>query len=434
MGDSVACYGLHVACEALRQRGHRVEPYDNSSSTPILLSVYWPEQVYELAKWSMGAARSKRVKIAGGNVATSNPAALLPFVDAVFCGDGECWDGEISGQSVATKDGPEAVKALAEKIIPLRYEDVQQNRRTFIEIARGCRNKCLFCQYGWLKPYREADVLDIKNLLQFSKTKSVRMFAADRFQHSKYEAIRTITDRKGLCDTGSDVSIRFLLKHSEYLAYTNKVRVGIEGMSARLRHMVGKRYTDDDVVEFCRLVMAAGIKSLDFYMIYGLPGEVEEDVKQFVDLLRKIDSIAPSGYALAIHWNAFTPSAQTPFQWAAPAYQYPAWLETHVFGVHGKNLKIMHKPRRTGDLTIIRRAIAIRAGQKTRKLVYAMGITPSKFKDPGMLAKLYERETGDSVVEQWPTSKTLPWDGVVSYKREAMLKLWQRTRQNTYGN
>lgn len=427
-GKSINCYGLEVVKTVLKKYGHSVFDYDKKSDYPILFSLYWPEQIYDFLKWRYGQKKDRKI-IVGGNTATANPSPIISSGCYCYLGDGELWDGSFDHKHIVKIDCP-TEKALSLNISPVKYEDLQDSRRAFCEMSRGCANKCMFCQYGWLKPYRECDIEDIKNIITSAKTKSLRLFAADRFQHTRYRDIRGIMDKAGKCDTGSDVSMRFVYNNTDYLKYTNKVRCGLEGMSERLRRLIGKPFKDEMVVNFCKMVADAGIKSLDFYMIYGLPTEEKEDIQCFVELINKIDTVMPDGYCIAFHWNAFTPSAQTPFQWAKSSFGYDrTYLERLVLGKDriNKRIKIMNKPTFTSDYTIVQRLLCIRASDEVYKLIYNIAIKGGQLKkDYNFIIKEYERLVGVSLVDEWPLEKQLPWDKYVIYDREKMLDLYKR--------
>lgn len=418
---------MKVVEKKLKQYGIECQEFDWNGVNRILVSIYWPEQVYQFIKWFYEEGVEDRGIIVGGNTATANPDVFLAFVDRVYLGDGEEWDGSWEHRFIVEKENP-LPKQIARTIdlLPVLYEDVQTTRRAFCEIARGCQNKCLFCQYGWMKPYREADIADIKLIIELAKTKSIRVFSADRFQHSQYPQIRALLEKKGAADTGSDASLPWILKHPEYLAYTNKIRTGIEGMSERLRRLCGKPYTDDMILDFSVKIAEAGIKCLDWYMIYGLPTESEEDVQAFRKLLLKLDKIMPKGYTLAIHWNAFTPSAQTPFQWEKPAYRYNQEpMRRLLFSRREQdNMIFMHKPKFTSDATLLKRILAIRAFKENRELLYTLSKHPGYFKKHSeAIFTKYKEQTGLSLSDKWTDEVEFPWDKWVVYPKEKMRKV-----------
>jgi radical SAM superfamily enzyme YgiQ (UPF0313 family) len=315
--------------------------------------------------------------------------------------------------------------------MPTVFADVQDNRRDFVEISRGCRNKCLFCQYGWLKPYREANIMDCMEVMKRCKTRTIRVFAADRFQHSHYPALRAWLDKNGKTDSGSDISIRFLLNHPEWLKFTNKVRVGVEGCSHFMRKLVGKPFSDDELARFCRLVVDAGIKCLDWYMIYGLPGETEADAAAFLDLVRTVDNALPKGYTICLHWNAFTPNAQTPFQWAAAStIQHQSLIDALSKPFAGQRAKWMHKPISTNQWTVMRRMLCIRSDLKTRDLVFSFAMREAQWKRAKMgVTSEFSRLTGRDMIGSWPDDIAFPWDRYVQYDKAKMMLLWKATQR-----
>lgn len=253
--------------------------------------------------------------------------------------------------------------------------------------------------------------------------------AADRFAHSRYSEIRSGINRLGKNDTGSDITIREILKHPELLELTNKVRVGVEGMSERLRALVRKPYTDDEIVTFCRLVADAGIKSMDWYMIYGLPTEMDMDVGEFTGLICKLDKVLPENYTIAIHWNAFQPNAQTPFQWAVPAIGERKALSAFFASRPNKRIRLTNKPAFTSDWTMIRRLAAVRSGESTKKLIYNFAVSEGRFKrNPRAFLKAFEEAAGYELMAEWARDKPLPWDAHCVYERDRMSRLWEKAR------
>lgn len=430
-GKSVNCYGLEIVKNNLLKYGYNFEEFTTDNNNTVLFSLYWPEQIYNFIKFRYGFGMKDKKIIVGGNTATVNPGIITSFDSSVFVGDGEQWDGSIDSEHIINPEEDKIVDIAHTKLIsPVLYEDVQSNRRTFCEMSRGCKNKCLFCQYGWLKKYVECDITDIKEVIKKSKTKSIRMFAADRFQHSKYLDIRKCLDNAGKCDTGSDVSFKFVLKNKEYLKYTNKIRIGIEGMSERLRNLVGKPITNDEIIEFCKSVESAGIRCLDWYMIYGLPTEKNEDIDEFSELLHKISEVMTEGYCIALHWNAFTPSALTPFQYEKSAFGYDGrYIIEKIFSKTNKTrIKLMHKPKLTSDLTIIKRMLAIRGCKEVSKLMYNVAYKPGILKNFDFILKTFKDNTGFDLCGEVDCDTPLPWDKKVTYQKEKMINIVKKNK------
>jgi radical SAM superfamily enzyme YgiQ (UPF0313 family) len=414
-GQSINCYGLEVVKRNFPD--HEFCQYSKLTDNTAFISLYWIDQIYDLIKLKYLSSKNKRL-IVGGNTATTNPAPLIALGCDVFLGDGENYKDLGDYTHIANEQNIGKDISVAEKIYPVKYDDIQKTGRSFVEISRGCENKCLFCQYGNLKSYREIDVNDIEGAIMQSNTKSIRIFAADRFQHSQFREIQKLSKKYHFNDTGSDVSLRFINKNPDYLNYTRKVRTGIEGMSYRLRKMVGKNYSDDEIVEFTLKIIGAGIKCIDWYMIYGLPTERKQDILDFQQLLKKIDKEVPRGTVIAIHWNAFTPSAQTPFQWEAPAFNYKHIkdMDDIIFSTHTQNVKWMHKPRLTSDYTILERMLAIRSSEKTMPILKTVSANKSLLKThTTQIAQEASKRIGFNILGKIDMDTVMPWDKYVNY-------------------
>jgi len=422
--EAVNCYGLDIVAKNLITCGKREVPL--AEAEVLLYSFYWPEQLYEFVRWKRQNAQALEGKIivAGGNAATTNPASILPFVDYVFCGDGDEWDGDLSSKHLT--DGTRtATICCMDPIRPALYVETKRHRTTFVEISRGCKNKCLFCQYSWLKPYRECNIYDIAAALENRQTKAARIFSADRMQHSRFPEIRKITRHLGIQDLSADVSLKFLARNKEAIGYINKIRTGLDGLSERLRRQVSKPLNNEAIICTMAHAVKSGIKCFDWYMIYGYPDETEADVDEFCGLLEQLGPVMRDK-TLAIHWNAFQPNALTPMQWCSPLWPYPQQWLTKVNTVRWADGKIMHKPLRTNDETLVRRLLATRGTRETAKLIEAYAVSAKLRSSTPAILKQYRKITGRELMGPWPVSEPMPWDGLVDYPRDKMLAVYKK--------
>ena len=414
--ETQSCFGLAVVRAALASRGLGVVPWSASWPGRILCSVYWPTMILDLVRWMRETGTLGSRIMVGGNAATANPAAWLPWVDRVYLGDGDEWDGQWDGPNIVDASSGPAERAIA-PIRPVVYADKQRRAVSFVEISRGCKNRCNFCQYGWLKPYRELDYSDIAALIARRETKTIRVFAADRYVHSQIDAIRGLLDSLKSWDSGSDVTVRAILRDPSSLKSIRKTRVGIEGMSERLRKMVGKPLAIEEIVRYLALGREAGIRCFDWYMIYGLPGETDDDAEEW---LRLVDACGPvmQGQVLAVHWNAFQPNPLTPMQWCAPAWRYPRERMQRIAEHHVPGMKIMHKPLMTSDAKMLERMVCTRGGLPSQKLVYNLATNRGICeKQPELVRREFERAHGFDCLGVLPGSTALPWDAFVRYDR-----------------
>jgi hypothetical protein len=94
-----------------------------------------------------------------------------------------------------------------------------------------------------------------------------------------------------------------------------------DGCSQRLRQVINKGLAEDDLLNAAEALTEAGIFTLKLYVMIGLPTETQDDLAEFVQLVRKIRArILPIGRAkgrlceLLLSVNSFVPKPWTPFQ------------------------------------------------------------------------------------------------------------------------
>jgi radical SAM superfamily enzyme YgiQ (UPF0313 family) len=91
-----------------------------------------------------------------------------------------------------------------------------------------------------------------------------------------------------------------------------------EAGSARLRRVIKKDISEDDILQSVDKIAGRGIKQLKLYFMLGLPSETDEDIAALIDLALKSKQILDkkqSGGRLVLNLAPFVPKAGTPFQW-----------------------------------------------------------------------------------------------------------------------
>jgi radical SAM superfamily enzyme YgiQ (UPF0313 family) len=95
-----------------------------------------------------------------------------------------------------------------------------------------------------------------------------------------------------------------------------------EAGSERMRRVVRKGFTEEEIVRAAEILADRGVSSLRLYFMIGLPGERAEDVKAIIDLTKKIrhhllKKSRGKKRTERIHLsvNSFVPKPATPFQW-----------------------------------------------------------------------------------------------------------------------
>ncbi|MFM8896328.1 MAG: radical SAM protein, partial [Actinomycetales bacterium] len=95
-----------------------------------------------------------------------------------------------------------------------------------------------------------------------------------------------------------------------------------EGGSERLRRVINKLVTEEDLVRTVTTAYQAGWRQVKLYFMCGLPTETDEDVLQIATLAREVIKAgqATTGrrdIRCTVSIGGFVPKPHTPFQWAA---------------------------------------------------------------------------------------------------------------------
>lgn len=184
--------------------------------------------------------------------------------------------------------------------------------------GHGCKMRCAFCQTGWGLDYCEHPtprylVAVIRQLL--AEGKRVSYMSNDPGQHSFCATLPPV-------EHGS-YSLAYLRKSGMPKART--VRIGVEGVSSRLRAALGKPITNADLVKATTWLSAAG-KHVRWFLIAGLPGEGASDWDELREAVGSWKRLAPKG-TLGLSFTAWQPQPAAPLGAAAMCDDYwEHWL------------------------------------------------------------------------------------------------------------
>jgi radical SAM superfamily enzyme YgiQ (UPF0313 family) len=95
---------------------------------------------------------------------------------------------------------------------------------------------------------------------------------------------------------------------------SKSLTIAIESGSERLRRVVNKKLTNDEIVAAARYAKEGGLSALKLYGMAGLPTEEEGDIETTAELLLSLKKNVP-GLRLSLGVSTFVPKAHTPFQW-----------------------------------------------------------------------------------------------------------------------
>ena len=317
--------------------------------------------------------------IIGGGACAFNPEPVADFFDALFLGDGEEAVIEICQILAAAKKAnwskSDKLKALAEiqgMYIPSLYQPeydaagriraLQKNGapvvrrriladldnldhlrqpivpnakivhdRLAIEVARGCTRGCRFCQAGMVyRPVRERSpeqIMDLaRNGIANSGFEELALLSLSTGDYScLHEVLAELMDSFSESYVSVSMpSMRVGTLTEDIMNQIKRVRktgftLAPEAGSERLRRVINKGITEEDLLATCASAFALGWKALKLYFMIGLPTETPEDLHEIVRLCHKLRTAGPSGSKgknqITASIGTFVPKPHTPFQW-----------------------------------------------------------------------------------------------------------------------
>jgi radical SAM superfamily enzyme YgiQ (UPF0313 family) len=312
----------------------------------------------------------------GGAVTFVNPEPLAPFADVIAAGEGEAlippllkafqqaadrddllrrlvtergyyvpsfYDVEYDGTGAIAayvprpgSGAPPVVKKAALKttdavdppVTTIFTPETEFGSRFLVEVVRGCANLCRFCWAGYnylpVRAFPKERILELARRAQpYSNRAGLVSIAL--CDHPDIEEILTQLLAMGYAISPASLrlddltpTILDLLRRSGERTITIAPETG----SDRLRRVINKTVTNDEIIAAAEMIFGAGFENLKLYFMIGLPTETDDDLTAIRDLtlqlrevmLRHARSRGQIGRIVG-SVNPLVPKPGTAYQW-----------------------------------------------------------------------------------------------------------------------
>jgi len=266
--------------------------------------------------------------VAGGPLTFSNPEPLEPFVDVLVQGEADglihalldALAGEADrdalldrlartpGFRVPGRGGDSLHVARADDSrLPARSQvltpHTELSSMFLIEPERGCSRGCHYCVMrrttnGGMRTVPPERVLELVP----AEARRVGLVGAAVTDHPRIvELLRT------LVDSGREVGVSSLRADRLTQELVDTLRrggarvltVASDGASQRMRDLVDRKHSEEQLVRAARFAAASGMERLKVYSMVGLPLETDADVDELVRFTRELAGHLPVALGVA---------------------------------------------------------------------------------------------------------------------------------------
>ncbi len=402
--------------------------------------------------------------VGGGACITANPMPIAPFFDCLCIGEAEPIVPallSVLSQSNGKRDGMlmELVKLPGiyvpmydkGKVVTRQWAqqlddfmvssivltpDTELGKLYLIEVERGCSHGCRFClvssSFCPIR-YHSVDSLVERARDGLNYRKRLGLVGPVVSDHPQIEELLSRLREMGAGLSLSSLRVSTLsdrLLTEMAKGGVRTITMAPEAGSQRMRRIIRKNISEDDIFKAVTRVARQGIRQLKLYFMIGLPSETDEDIEQIIRLSIRCKEIMDSGGVggrLSLNVAPFVPKAGTPFQWL-PMADLPVLnhrLNMLKKGLAPQGIKIKSEGPAWSH---VQGALA-RGDEKMAEVLAVMQET-SLAGWSGAIEKC-QLDVNHYMLEKWDTNCRLPWGDIeLGVSREHLVQELDRAIAN----
>ncbi|MDR2861332.1 MAG: TIGR03960 family B12-binding radical SAM protein [Syntrophobacterales bacterium] len=399
--------------------------------------------------------------ILAGGPCTFNPAPMSPFIDVFAIGEGEELIAEIAAAIMAGKEKGHRREQILEDLAQIeslyvpsvhRSNKIIRKRtvadlnlfrfpdspivplmktihdRITLEIARGCTRGCRFCQAGMVwRPVRERNPDTLMQMaernLRTTGCDEISLLSLSSGDYTRIESLMSaLIDR--YYDDRIALSLPSLRVETLTAALIDRIKqirktsftLAPEAGTQRLRDIINKGNTEEELLATIREVFKAGWKTIKLYFMLGLPEERDDDLEGIVDLASKALREGKNRGSVTISLSTFVPKPHTPFQWRRQITMEETKQKQDYFyrSIRNRRIAIKWHDSRMSFLE----GILSRGDERTGQIVEEAFRQGARFDGWGDLLRFHcweepflrRRFPRDDYLQERNPSAALPWD------------------------